>query len=163
MMTGALAIRTYTAAEVDAAVEALRDPQRFAHAQDVVTHAAPGLQRILNEALAAGGWFGPAHQDELERAAATPDAGARLRAVGTLVAEETRLGMLVGVAVGFELAHELQARRAGPDPAPARDAGVRAEGDPDAPPGGSSDLASTHDPGSVPGHDPDPAPGDTQP
>ena len=31
----------------------------------------------------------------------------RLAAVRTLVAEETRLGMLVGVAVGLELAHEL--------------------------------------------------------
>ena len=30
-----------------------------------------------------------------------------LRAVRTLVAEETRLGMLVGVAVGLELAEEL--------------------------------------------------------
>ena len=30
-----------------------------------------------------------------------------MRAVRTLVAEETRLGMLVGVAVGLELAHEL--------------------------------------------------------
>jgi hypothetical protein len=31
----------------------------------------------------------------------------RLRAVRTLLAEETRLGMLVGVAVGFELSREL--------------------------------------------------------
>ena len=31
----------------------------------------------------------------------------RIRAVRTLLAEETRLGMLVGVAVGFELAREL--------------------------------------------------------
>ncbi len=31
----------------------------------------------------------------------------RLRALRTLLAEETRLGMLVGVAVGFELAREL--------------------------------------------------------
>ena len=29
-------------------------PERFAHAQEIVTHAAPGLQRILNEALARG-------------------------------------------------------------------------------------------------------------
>jgi hypothetical protein len=28
--------------------------------------------------------------------------------VSRLVADETRLGMLIGVAVGFELAHELQ-------------------------------------------------------
>jgi hypothetical protein len=30
-----------------------------------------------------------------------------VRAVRTLLAEETRLGMLVGVAVGFELSREL--------------------------------------------------------
>jgi hypothetical protein len=43
------------------------------------------------------------------RAAAEPeDPGERARAVATLVAEETRVGMLVGVAVGYELAHELQ-------------------------------------------------------
>ena len=39
--------------------------------------------------------------------AAEPDPEQRLLAIRTLVAEETRLGMLVGVAVGFELAHEL--------------------------------------------------------
>jgi len=35
------------------------------------------------------------------------DPDERLRALRTLVAEETRLGMLVGVAVGLELADEL--------------------------------------------------------
>ena len=35
------------------------------------------------------------------------DGEARMRAVRTLLAEETRLGMLVGVAVGLELAREL--------------------------------------------------------
>jgi hypothetical protein len=107
-MTGALPVRTYTAAEVDAAVQALEEPDRFGHAQQVVAHAAPALQRILNEALAEGGWFGEAHRSEVTRAATTPDTDERVRAVTTLVAEETRLGMLVGVAVGFELAHELQ-------------------------------------------------------
>jgi len=100
--------RTYTAEEVDAAVEALADPARFAHAQQVVTHAAPGLQRVLNEALAAGGWFGGAHEAEVSKAASEPDVEERTRRVSTLVAEETRLGMLVGVAVGFELARELE-------------------------------------------------------
>ncbi len=102
----------YTAAEVDAAVDALKEPDRLAHAQDVVTHAAPGLQRVLVEALDAGGWFGSAHESEVAQAASTPGEQERLRAVRTLVAEETRLGMLVGVAVGFELAHELQRVRA---------------------------------------------------
>jgi hypothetical protein len=98
---------TYTAAEVDAAVEALTDPERLKHAQDVITHAAPALQRVLNEALHEGGWFGGAHEAELARAAGGEDPQERLAAVRTLVAEETRLGMLVGAAVGFELAREL--------------------------------------------------------
>jgi hypothetical protein len=109
-----LTARIYTADEVDAAIEALGDPERFAHAQEVVTHAAPGLQRVLAEALAEGGWFDDAHRAELARVAAVTDGEERLRAVETLLAEETRLGMLVGVAVGFELADELAGRR-GPD------------------------------------------------
>ena len=98
---------TYTAEEVDAAVEALGDPERFAHAQEIVTHAAPGLQRVLNEALDSGGWFGEAHENAVSQAAMAPDTMERLAAVRTLVAEETRLGMFVGVAVGLELAQEL--------------------------------------------------------
>ena len=101
----------YTAEEVDAAVEALGDPERFAHAQEIVTHAAPGLQRVLDAALDAGGWFGQAHEDQLSRAALGDDPTARLEAFRTLVSEETRLGMLVGAAVGLELAHELMRRR----------------------------------------------------
>ena len=102
---------TYTAAQVDAAVEALGDPERFAHAQEIVVHAAPGLQRVLNEALDAGGWFGEAHENAVSRASFEEDPMQRLTAVRTLIAEETRLGMLVGVAVGLELAHELIRRR----------------------------------------------------
>jgi hypothetical protein len=98
----------YTAEQVDAAVAALAaEPERLGHAQDLVTHAAPGLQRILNESLEAGGWFGAAHEEQVARAAGEADDEARVRAVRTLVAEETRIGMLVGVAVGFELAREL--------------------------------------------------------
>jgi hypothetical protein len=97
----------YTAEQVDAAVRALGDPERFVHAQEIVTHAAPGLQRVLTEALAEGGWFAGAHESQVSHAALADDADERLRAVRTLVAEETRLGMLVGVAVGLELAHEL--------------------------------------------------------
>jgi len=106
--------RRYSAAEVDAAVEALQAPGRLGHAQEVVTHAAPGLQRILNDALAQGGWFDEAHRAQIARATAVEDDEERLRAVDTLVAEETRLGMLVGVTVGFELARELQGESAPP-------------------------------------------------
>ena len=98
----------YTAEQVDAAVAALAaEPERLGHAQELVTHAAPGLQRILNESLEAGGWFGAAHAEQVARAAGEADGDARMRAGQTLVAEETRIGMLVGVAVGFELAREL--------------------------------------------------------
>ena len=98
----------YTADQVDAAVSQLGDPDRFAHAQEIVTHAAPGLQRILGEALAAGGFFDTAHDGETARVAALEDPTQRLHGVRTLLAEETRLGMLVGVAVGLELGAELR-------------------------------------------------------
>jgi hypothetical protein len=103
----ALPDRSYSAAEVDEALAALVEPGRLAHAQDVVVHAAPTLQRMLAEALAEGGWFGAVHDAEINRVAGEQDEGERASAVGTLVAEQTRLGMFVGVAVGFELAHEL--------------------------------------------------------
>jgi hypothetical protein len=102
--------REYTAEEVDAAVAVLSDPDRLRHAQEVVTHAAPALQRVVNLALEEGGWFSDAHEGQIARAAGETDAEERLRAVRVLVAEETRLGMLVGVTVGFELARELESR-----------------------------------------------------
>jgi hypothetical protein len=99
--------RSYTAAEVDAAVSRLADPARFDHATEIVTHAAPSLARVLDSALADGGWYGSEHQQLLMRASDEPDPGERLAAVRALVDEQTRVGMLVGVAVGFELAGEL--------------------------------------------------------
>jgi hypothetical protein len=100
--------RRFTAEQVDAAVAALSDdPERFVHAQEIVTHAAPGLQRVLNEALEAGGWFGEAHEAQVTGASEAPDGPERLSAIRVLIAEETRLSMLVGVAVGLELAREL--------------------------------------------------------
>jgi hypothetical protein len=97
----------YSDEEIDAAVQALTIPERLAGAQDTVARFAPQLQRVLNEALVDGGWFGEAHDTQVARAAATADPDERARAVRTLVAEETRLGMMVGVAVGIELAREL--------------------------------------------------------
>jgi hypothetical protein len=99
--------RTYTAAEVDVAVTRLLEPDRLRHATDIVTHAAPGLAAVLDGALADGGWFDGAHEELLARASMEPELHDRLAAVRALVDEQTRLGMLVGVAVGFELAREL--------------------------------------------------------
>ncbi|UTI63406.1 hypothetical protein NBH00_18905 [Paraconexibacter antarcticus] len=99
---------TYTAEQVDAAVAALSEPGRLDHAQEVVTHAAPALQKILNDALFDGGYFSGAHESAVAQAAATDDPEQRVIAIRTLIAEEVRLGLLIGTSVGFQLAHELQ-------------------------------------------------------
>ncbi len=101
--------RAYTDAEVEAAIVALTDGERLRAAQDLVARSAPGLQGALNEALVEGGWFDEAHEHSIRDAATGTDPEERARTVRTLVAEETRLAMLVGVAIGFELARELGA------------------------------------------------------
>lgn len=88
--------------EVEAAIAALSDPERFRAAEARVARAAPQLQRVLNEALQAGGFF-EAHESQVRKAAGDE------AAVRTLLAEETRMGMLIGVAVGWELARVLSA------------------------------------------------------
>jgi hypothetical protein len=99
--------REFTAEEVDAALAKLVEPGRLDHAQAVVTHAAPALQRILAEALHDGGWFTGAHEAQVQAAVDADDPQERLRRISTLVAEEARLAMLVGATVGFELHQEL--------------------------------------------------------
>jgi hypothetical protein len=100
--------RPFTDAEIDAAVEALSDPERFREAESQLARVAPQLQRILTQALHDGGWFGEAHDGQVLKAATTPDPDERITAVRTLLAEETRIGMMVGVAVGWELRRELE-------------------------------------------------------
>lgn len=97
----------FTDAELEAALEALSDPERFRTIEADVTRRAPQLQAMLAQALQVGGWFGEAHEAEVLRAATAPDPDERIRAVRTLLAEEGRMGMMVGVAVGWELAREL--------------------------------------------------------
>jgi hypothetical protein len=99
--------RAYTDADIDAAIDAITEPQRLREAQEIVARAAPSLQRVLATALNEGGWFDMAHEQAVREAAGAEDEHERVRALRTLLAEETRLGMLVGVAVGFELAREL--------------------------------------------------------
>lgn len=93
--------------ELEEALERLLDPERFAEAERVVGRVAPQLQRVLASALAEGGWFGEAHDAEALKAASAPDPEERLRAVRSLLAEEARMGMMVGVAVGWALNEEL--------------------------------------------------------
>ena len=99
--------RAYTDAELEAAIAAIADPARLREAQDLVARSAPALTRVLAAALDEGVWFDTGQNQALREATGLEDPGDRVRAVRTMLAEETRLGMLVGVAVGFELAREL--------------------------------------------------------
>jgi hypothetical protein len=102
------ALVTYTDDDLDAAIAAINEPDRLREAQELVAQNAPALQKVLAAALAEGGWFDTAHEQAVREAAGSDDVEQRTRAVRTLVAEETRLGMLVGVAVGIELSRELE-------------------------------------------------------
>lgn len=97
----------FSAADLDAAIAAIAAPDRLQAAQELVAQAAPSLQRVLAQALSEGGWFDLAHEQAVREATGAQEAYERERAVKVLLAEETRMGMLVGVAVGFELAREL--------------------------------------------------------
>ena len=57
--------REYADDEVEAAVQALSDPDRLTEAQRVVEANAPALQRILNQALDEANWFDTAHQQQV--------------------------------------------------------------------------------------------------
>jgi hypothetical protein len=93
--------------QLEDAIERMLEPERFAEAERIVARAAPQLQRVLASALAEGGWFGEPHEAETLRAATVPDPEERLTAVRALLAEEARMGMMVGVAVGWALNEEL--------------------------------------------------------
>ena len=97
-------------ADIDAAIQALSDPERLEAAQRLVASRAPQLQAILDQALHAAGWFDQAHESSVLAAAGKPDPDERLRAVRTLIVEETRVSMLTGVAVGYALAEKLNNR-----------------------------------------------------
>lgn len=94
-------------ARLEAAIERLSDGEHFAEAERVVARAAPQLQKVLAAALAEGGWFGETHEAETLKAATIPDPEERLTAVRSLLAEEARMGMMVGVAVGWALHEEM--------------------------------------------------------
>jgi hypothetical protein len=97
----------HTDKEIDAAIERLLEAERFAEAERLVARAAPQLQRVLVAALAEGGWFGESHDAETLKAATVPDPDERIAAVRAILAEEARMGMMVGVAVGWALREEL--------------------------------------------------------
>ena len=81
--------REFSDAEIDAAVQVISDPARLEDAE----------------------WFGSAHRAQVMEATGQEDPMERLDAVQRLIVEETRVSMLIGVAVGYELAHVLNENR----------------------------------------------------
>ncbi|MBI5310681.1 MAG: hypothetical protein HZB14_06605 [Actinobacteria bacterium] len=98
-------------AEIEQVLAELSEPGGFDAADRRIGAIAPQLQSTLDKALSAGGWFDDAHEGAVLKAATTPDDEARIDAVRNFVLEQTRLGMLVGVAVGWEIAERLAERR----------------------------------------------------
>jgi hypothetical protein len=99
------------AAQVEEILQQLAEPQGFDAIEDRLESIAPQLQQLLDGALSAGGWFDDAHESVVLKTATNPDQEARIAELRNFVLEQTRLGMLVGVAVGWEIAERLEARR----------------------------------------------------
>ena len=106
-MFRAVARGPYSDEQIDTAIESISDPDAFRDAEQQVARAAPQLQKVLAGAMAAGGWFGEPHEAEVLRVATVPDPDERIAAVRALLAEEARMGMMVGVAVGWALKEEM--------------------------------------------------------
>ena len=103
--------REHTEAEIEAAVQQLSEPERLDDAQRVVAVAAPALQGILAQALESADWFDSAHRAQVIEATGLEEPIDRADAVQALIAEETRVAMLIGVAVGYELSNVLNENR----------------------------------------------------
>jgi hypothetical protein len=90
-----------------AAIQRLSEGEGLSEAEQTIARVAPELRVALAEALASGGWFGQSHDAETLKVATIPDDDRRLEAVRALLTEETNIGMMVGVAVGWALRAEL--------------------------------------------------------
>lgn len=98
-------------AQIEAVIAELGEEQGFDAIESRLEAIAPQLTTLLDDALRAGGWFDDAHESMVLKTATNPDADARIAELRNFVLEQTRLGMLVGVAVGWELAERLESRR----------------------------------------------------
>ena len=93
-------------------MQALSDPARLEDAQRVVaSRGARRCRRSSSSALEAAEWFGSAHRAQVMEATGQEDPRSAWTPSSALIAEETRVSMLIGVAVGYELAHVLNENR----------------------------------------------------
>jgi hypothetical protein len=106
-----------TQKQIEAVVEELGEAGGLDAVEARLGAVAPQLQSLLDDALRDGGWFDDAHEATVLKTATVPDQERRIAELRNFVLEQTRLGMLVGVAVGWEIAERLAARGS-EDPAP---------------------------------------------
>ncbi|MGH2960019.1 MAG: hypothetical protein ACRDKE_10470 [Solirubrobacterales bacterium] len=106
-----MADEDFNQADLEAVVAELGDSAGLDAVEQRLETIAPQLQKLLDSALSAGGWFDDAHESMVLKTATQPDADQRIAEVRNFVLEQTRLGMLVGVAVGWELADRLESKR----------------------------------------------------
>ena len=100
----------YSEQRLEAAVERPERAERFARGRADRRSGRPAAAAGARLGACRGGWFGESHDAEALKAATTPDPDERISAVRTLLAEEARMGMMVGVAVGWALQEELRSR-----------------------------------------------------
>ncbi len=96
---------------LQAVIAELGEASGFDAIEGRLEQIAPQLQQLLDGALKAGGWFDDAHESVVLRTATVPDQEQRIAELRNFVLEQTRLGMLVGVAVGWEISERLESRR----------------------------------------------------
>jgi len=96
-----------TEGRLTAAIQRLSEGEGLSEAEQTIARVAPELRVALADALASGGWFGQSHDAETLKVATIPDEDRRLEAVRALLTEETNIGMMVGVTVGWALRAEL--------------------------------------------------------
>lgn len=96
------------AGELRSALDRLGSGPHLAEAEQAMAAVLPELRVVLAAALNEGGWFGDPHRAETLKAATIPDEETRIEAVRGLLEEETNIGLMVGVAVGWALRAELE-------------------------------------------------------
>lgn len=101
----------FTQEDLEAIIAELGEAAGFDAIEARLDSVAPQLQKLLDGALSAGGWFDDAHESMVLKTATLPDQDQRIAELRNFVLEQTRLGMLVGVAVGWEIAERLESRR----------------------------------------------------
>jgi hypothetical protein len=93
--------------DIEAVIGEIVSESGFDAVEARMAELAPQMQGIVEQALLAGGWFDDAHESMVLKTATLPDADERITDLRNFVLEQTRLAMLVGIAVGWEISDRI--------------------------------------------------------